>query len=60
MHAAVDYAAAERGPDSALVRALHGYRPAGAEQARNRRGIRGLAARNRNQDFSNAESPVGY
>ena len=57
MHAAVEHAAAERGPDSALVRAPHGYRPAGAEQARNRRGIRGLAARN--QDFSNAEFPVG-
>ena len=42
MHAAVEHAAAERGPGSALVRAPHGYRPAGADSARTRRGIRGL------------------
>ena len=42
MHAAVEHAAAERGPGSALVRAPHGCRPAGADSARTRRGIRGL------------------
>ena len=58
MHAAVEHAAAERGPGSALVRAPLGCGPAGADSARTRRGIRGLGART--QDFSNADSPVGY